>query len=389
MLAYNRSELHSRYVKEEAEEAFTTFRINEESLVKIIAAYSDNLYTPNYFIRIAIGLLTLVAVVFSAALLFLLMGYVSPGGLITLFIILAIVCYLVLEIFVNAKHYYNAGVDNVLQFCSVLFIILAFYANEFNTDSMTISAVAMLAGALLCLRFADSFMAMLGYASFFVSFFLVYTKFGDIAKSTAPFMMAAVSISVYFLMQKLIRLEKLFYLRKSFNAVKLLSILSLYASLNYYVVRELSSKMFDIEYSPLHPFAYGGIFWFCTILIPFGYVALGIVKRDFYFLRAGLVLIAISIFTVRYYYPVLPAEMAMLIAGVILVVLSYLLMQYLKMPRHGFTFLNIHPAGRRLNIEGLIIAQAFAQQQNAPGSAPHDDMFGGGSGGGGGAGADY
>ena len=66
MQAYKNSDLYNKYVSEQATEALQTGCINNESHNKILRAYPCKLYTPNYFIRIALGLLTIVAVLFSA-----------------------------------------------------------------------------------------------------------------------------------------------------------------------------------------------------------------------------------------------------------------------------------------------------------------------------------
>ena len=72
MQAYNYSDLYNKYVDEQATEALQTACISNESYNRILQAYPSKLYTPNYFIRIALGLLTIVAVLFSGLLLWLL-----------------------------------------------------------------------------------------------------------------------------------------------------------------------------------------------------------------------------------------------------------------------------------------------------------------------------
>ena len=375
-------------MKEQSMDALHSSCIGQESFSKIKGRYIDKLYTPNYFIRIALGLLTMVAVWFSGLLLFMITGIFSSGGIMMLFIVLAIICYVALELLVKSKRFFNAGVDNVLLFYTVVLIIGAFFANDFATDIKTISAVSMFVCIWLAHRFADAFAAMLAYASFFILLFLVYIKFGGIAESTAPFVMASVSVFVYFQMQNFIRKEGLLYYRWCFKAVRLLTMFSFYASLNYFVVRELNSKMFAVEYSNIHPFSFGWIFWICTISIPIAYVAYGILKKDFHFIRTGLLLIAISVFTVRYYHPILPVEIAMFIAGVILIGISYALIRYLRVAKFGYTFTKVHRSDRELQLEGLIIAQTMGQK-HVSGDPDANISFGGGSGGGGGAGGDY
>ena len=104
-------------------------------------------------------------------------------------------------------------------------------------------------------------------------------------------------------------------------------------------------------------------------------------------MRTGIGLIAATIFTIKYYYNVLPMEIEMLIAGTILIAVSYAFIRYLKTPKYGFTSEALSSAqAQALNVEALIIAETFASQQpNIEGPG----LYGGGSGGGGGASGGY
>ncbi|MEO7562158.1 MAG: hypothetical protein ABIT07_06145, partial [Ferruginibacter sp.] len=122
MKAYSSSDLYSRIVQEQASAAFLAACIDEDSYKKILLSHSSKLYTPNYFIRIALALLSLVAVLFSAILLGLMFDTNSSTAFILLFLFMAFICYLCLELFVKNKYYYNAGIDNFLMLATVIFI---------------------------------------------------------------------------------------------------------------------------------------------------------------------------------------------------------------------------------------------------------------------------
>ena len=126
MQAYRYSDLYSKYVIEEATDARQTSCINSHSYAGILEAYPGKLYTPDYFIRIALGLLTIVAVLFSGLLLWLVSSASATRAIATLLIFLAILCYIALELLVKEKQYYNAGVDNVLMIMVITFIISVF-----------------------------------------------------------------------------------------------------------------------------------------------------------------------------------------------------------------------------------------------------------------------
>src|SRR4030095_5675303 len=113
MTAYNKADLYNKYVQEQASLAFRERCVGNDSYQKILEAHPQKLYTPNYFIRIGLGLLTVVATVFSLLLLGLLVGVSETGGFIGLLIFFALLCYGFLELMVQQKNYYNAGIDNV------------------------------------------------------------------------------------------------------------------------------------------------------------------------------------------------------------------------------------------------------------------------------------
>jgi len=78
---------------------------------------------------------------------------------------------------------------------------------------------------------------------------------------------------------------------------------------------------------------------------------------------------------------------AMTIAGSILLILSYGLINYLKQPKFGFTYAELNKENKmeKLQIESLIIAETFGQQTKPT----ETTKFGGGSFGGGGAGGEF
>ena len=382
MKAYNTSDLENRHIRQQASEAFRNSYIGEESYAGILKAHLDKLYTPNYFIRLALGVLTLIAVLFTTALSVLFFGASLGSALSIPIVVIGIACYAALELMIKSKKYYNAGVDNVLMIFAVVLIISAFIIYTDINNYTLISAIITMLCLLLCLRFTDAFMASMSYLAFFIFVFFFYIKLGVMAKATAPLLMMLVSTIVYFTLRKTEKMERMVFYVFSIDTVKFLTLVTFYASANYFVVKELSDQMFG-----LHPPLHSGIFldwlfWLLTIIIPPLYVLYGVAKKDFLFIRTGIGLIAVSVFTIRYYHAILPAEICMLIAGVLSISISYFLIKYLKTTRNGYTFQNLHPANKNLlNVEALIIAQTFSTGAKVESNA----LYGGGSGAGGGA----
>lgn len=381
MTAYRATDLYNKYVQEQASEAFMQQCIDETAYSNILAKSVHALYTPNYFIRIGLALLTSVAILLSMVLVWLITSASSDEGIITLLIFFAVVCYGLLELMVKLKKYYNAGIDNILQTAAVLFIISAFLVNDFDSSYEVISCITMLIALWFAIRFTDAFMASVSFIGLIAFFFLLYIKLGTTGKLTAPFALMLLSAFLYLLMQKLTTKRNLIIYKYCFQWIKLLILITFYAAGNYYVVNELSVEMFGT------PAALAPLFWILTLTIPPLYIFYGLKKKDSLFYRMGIVLMILSVLTVRYYHTVMPPEIAMIIFGILIIAVSYILIKYLSAPKKGFTFENTANKEKMLiDAEALIIAQVFGKKH-----APQNDavQFGGGSSGGGGATGSY
>ncbi len=160
-----------------------------------------------------------------------------------------------------------------------------------------------------------------------------------------------------------------------------------YLSVNYFVVRELSIALFNLNPLANDALLFGWLFWIFTVAIPFMYVARGIQKKDPVLIRVGLLLVAAIIFTVRHYYFFAPIEVMMALGGIILILISYLITKYLKTPRYGFTNIEVDTADKtgELQVEALLQVQTLAGHS----TVTEGTQFGGGSFGGGGASGEF
>jgi len=383
MIAYNTTDLDNESVCDQATAAFRHGTIDGETYKKILSSHKSNLYTPHFFIRIGLMILTLVIISFSAGLLGLLFG--GFDSITAFFIFMALVCYGSLELMVRKKQYFNAGIDNLLQWSTLFFLLGAVLIN--NSYEFTLMSLLMfLASAWMAWRFVDALMSLVAYFSMLIFIFLVYVKFGDIAKATAPFALMMVSALIFFLIRRMQHKSSLRYHQFCFDVVMVCTLISFYACGNYFVVKELSNEMFHLQLQLSDPIPFGWLFWILTVTIPVIYIFTGLKKKDRIFLRTGLLLIAITVLTIRYYHEILAIEKAFLLAGIILVAISYACIKFLDTPKAGFTFEEDDTANKDLlQLEALILAETFGKKVEAQ---PQME-FGGGSGGGGGAGGTF
>jgi len=286
-----------------------------------------------------------------------------------------------LEFFAGNKYHYNSGVDNALQIA-----VLGFFAGAFVDYNDWLFPCLCLMGIsfLMFVRFTDAFMAIVFFLFLESFLFLLLLKTGNFGKVAVPFVMMVMAALAYLIVNGLSQRSQFLFYFFSFDCIKVAALLLFYAAGNYFVVRELSNSMFNLDLTAKDSIPFAWLFWLFTVVIPLLYIGYGIKAKSLLFIRTGLVLIAAIIFTVRSYYAVMPIETAMALGGLLLIVISYLLIKYLQTPKHGFTFENTSKDKEGLaNMEALVIAETFGKR--VAGNNGNDIKFGGGSAGGAGA----
>lgn len=384
MHAYKPSDLYNRYVQNSAGEAFEDGSLSETSYQKVLEAYPSALYTPDLFIRIGIGFVSLFAVLFFGLLVGLASLQSSESGYIGACFFIGLSCYGVLELLLKNKQYYNAGVDNILLLSVVCFMAAAM--GILTKEAAPVYWVMIPVCLLLSIRFADAFMALLAYVALLIAVLYLCLYTGSAGKYLAPFVLMLVSAFVYRLMHAALKRERWLVYARCFDTVKLFSLVGAYAAGNYYMVKEMGDTFLNggvpAAYLPA-----GWLFWLLTAVIPTGYLIHGIRSRQLLFVRLGLLLLIASVLTFRYYHSIMPAEVALVLAGAVLLVLGWWLLWYLKTAKQGFTAaVPARPGKDRLRTKSLILLQVIGKKGAAP---QHTADFGGGTSGGGGASSDY
>ena len=383
MQAYKYTTLYNKIVQEQTSEAFVEGCIPEAGYRKILELHPVALYTPNYFIRIALALLTVVILFFATGLIWLMTGLaLSEEGISGILIFAALLYYSALEFLVNQRHYYNAGIDNILMAAVITCLYTAtIVLGDFS--HLALSEIALVLFAWFCFRFADALMGMFAYAALYAFVFLVCAQMGPFIRMAAPFIMLGFSAGMFVWMKRRLERQKISIYKFCYQAIQILTLISGYISVNYLVVSEVNSELFAKELSGGWPF------WLLTIAIPLVYTAYGIQCRKLPFIITGLALAAFSCYTIHCFYHTLPYEVVLVLAGAMLLLTGYLLLRYLKTPRLGFTAVADNSSSRKrlLEAEAALLVQLFGKSTHAP--AETSTRFGGGSSGGGGAAGNF
>ncbi len=385
MIAYNSVSLANIEIKKQSEDLFDEGCISKEELAVIKKKYPVEFYSPNVFIAVGLLILTIIVLLFSFGVLALFFR-TSDGNMFgMLAIIFSIPCFLALEYMIRAKKHYSSGVDEGLLWGGSMALCCGISLPH-DLSGLANCIIICLISLLGVIRYADRLMAAVVYCSFLGILFYSCVELGTTGKAIAPFIIMIAAIASYFIAITAGAKAKMVNYRNCFTIVEIISLISLYAAGNYFVVRELSNEMFNLHLQPADTIPFGWLFWIFTSIIPITYLVIGIKKKALILVRVGLLLLAAIVFTVRYYHSILPTEVLMTICGILLFAIAYALMKWLHAPVYGFTsrVLSSRNEWEKLQIESLILAETFKPGTDAP-----DSIFGGGSFGGGGASGEF
>ncbi|ACU60075.1 hypothetical protein [Chitinophaga pinensis] len=390
MIAYNSKSLDNRDIQEQAEDAKERAFITPEELEAVKAAYPVDLYTPNPYMRIGIFILTTIIMQFSFGLFCLIMvSAMSEKAFSVLCFFFGAGSYALAEFMVKDKKHYKSGADAALIWIAGGFILggVILAANA-EGNPWGYCLVTLLLSTLFVLRFADVGMSIVAHLSLLALLFSILEYLGTPGKIVVPFTVMLISLGVYIVSLKLSKIHTYRHYKTCLQVLQGVSLLTLYLGGNYFVVRELSIEMFNLDLAEGQDIAGGWIFWILTVALPLLYIYLGIRRKDRILIGVGLLLIAVMVYTIRYYHSVAPLEVAMTVGGLVMIGIAYGLIRYLKVPRNGFTAdsANERNMMEAVQIESLIIAQTMS---HTPSPQPDQYNYGGGTGGGGGASGEY
>ncbi len=382
MLAYNKITLQHIAIHEAAEEAADLNLITPDKEVEIKNHYAVDLYSPNIFVRIGLGLLTIFIILASVGLMLLVTGVASP-----VFILLPFAgsSFAALSYMATTKKHYNSGVDLVLMVATIIFLsggLSEMISPKINIEVLILLIVCLLS-AWLFIRFANTIMALLSFAAAVVSIVNLGVHVGTVSVIIVPFVVMAFAMVVYVVCNIMKKKTIEMYYSKGLFILQLLALLTFYIAGNRAVVDKFAQQILHTSL----PTYFTYFLWSFTLIVPLLYVVAGIKFKNLMLCRIGLLCIGLSVLTYRYYYSILSPEASMLLAGVLICIAAYLFTRFLKQPKAGFVFKNLNRRKQdTANLEGVIIAETFGHRQTSP---QPETTFGGGSFGGAGAGDQY
>jgi hypothetical protein len=287
-----------------------------------------------------------------------------------------------------AQKYHHHGLDDAFILGALLNLGIAIAITTEGYEAVIAFFVAI--GALFMFIRYLHLLSMLVFCMAVTTFlFFEMFEFGEIGKAILPFIAMVFAGIFYFLTKKMINRLTVRYYYNGLLLANSFCLVLFYLSCNYLVVRELSAQLLGVGVKPGTdiPFAY--FFYVFTFIVPVVYLVQALKTKDRIMLWISFLAIGFSIYAIRFYYSVLPVEIALTLGGILLFAIAYFSIKALKEKETGLTFRpdRINHSENLLNTEALLIASAFGMKPEAKSSESPMEFGGGGFSGGGSGGS--
>lgn len=390
MKAYNPQWSENDFIQKTAQKWFKQGFLSEVQSSEIEKTYPHNYYDPNVFLKIGLFIFTILAASFSIGIMSIFLVGIYDANLnlavVIQSLIIGSVFFFLLENLIKNRQLYHSGVDNALiymalgAFCTTIY----FLSEKSNPPTWLFLVLFLPLFIATTIRYAESVVCTLTY-------FLILGIFVTIAlesvwgKTFLPFIIMIVSAGMYFLVKIFSSRNDYLYYETCLTILKTLSLITFYLGGNYLIVREGNALINNLFISTSPQVAFALLFYFFTTVIPIAYICFGLRYRDRLILILGIITLGFSIFTYRFYFSLIPIEIALTLGGILLIALSGGLIHYLKTAKHGFTY-QPDDEFEGLNLEAMLMSQIIQSKIPQQGDT---FRFGGGDSGGGGAGGKY
>ncbi|ULQ52354.1 hypothetical protein [Flavihumibacter fluvii] len=387
MIAYPEADIKNLELQSFAGKALQSSLITREEYNKICIEYPVRFYSPNIFLRIGLAILASIVSSSIIGLLTLITGTWEPESF-ALFIGLASIA--VLEIIIHKWYHYRSGIDDFLLHSGIIYMLAFFLIRVEFKQEILISSIALFVYITATLRYMDRLAALLALGSL-ISLIYYFVKLWNGQPGAFVLFIIAAVLALTAAGLHLLQKKPLFiYHRQVFQLLKYAAIIACYGSLHYYVAEQYLHDFNSLSPATQKPLPLGWFHWIWTILVPVAILGFGLFKKDRPWIRIGIALVIAFFFFLQYELHPVDHELAAFLYGIVLVILSYFIINYLKTNSSSFTD-EIDPGETGWEwAESLAISVGFSRQASAgAGAEGPGTHFGGGNFGGGGAGSGF
>lgn len=290
------------------------------------------------------------------------------------------------EFLARREHQFGYGLDDafILDFQGFLCATLGIL---FESPLAAFIALAFI-GFAACIRYVHTLSILFSLIGITGAICYAVLELKVVAPLFLPFILLILALILYAVYSKVSKDKKLYYYANPILLLQGFSLLLGYFSMNYLVVRELSESLLGLSIAKGDDIPFAFLFYGFTFLVPILYIVYSLYSKDRLILIIGFLTFGFSIFTIRFYYHVMPIEIALLLGGALLFAGAFLAIKKLKDKETGLTFKVARGSDSDIlpNIEALIVS---SQVDLKPMESKSKMPFGGGGFSGGGAGESF
>ncbi|MDO1448128.1 hypothetical protein Q0590_17775 [Rhodocytophaga aerolata] len=386
MIAYNTQWLDALAIQRQSRNWYRKGLLSSIQLQEIQQKFESHFYTPNLFIRIGLGIFCwiLVSSIFGLLGVTLIENFRNETctGIVCVFFSVGL--FATLEFVIKEKKFYQAGIDDALLYMAVILAIVGIsllFAPLFEKYEALYFLAALPLLLVAAVRYTDTVGTAFSFACSTAIIFYLF-KESTVAARFIPFACMVFTAGTYYLVRTQKQNEVLRFWANCLTVLEACCLILFYISGNYFVVEGLGEQLF-----PGFSIPFSFIFWVFTAVVPFAYIYFGLEKKDRLLLRIGLLLLAISVITFKYYFSLGHYEVTLTIGGGILLAVAYFAINYLKKKPGRYTYTEDR-SEEEISLEQTE-AILIAQTAGSPTAPDKGFDFGGGKFGGGGAGGNY
>ncbi|MBD0726513.1 hypothetical protein B6A10_15165 [Flavobacterium sp. L1I52] len=336
MIAYDKNLLDNSILLDEAKDLKNAGFISKEQFENIHSQLSHLKTNKNLLVRLGFFLLGCLMYSSICGTLSLTLFQLFQNHLSIILLIIALVGIIGLE-FLSRENYFGQGLDDAFLF-GFLTSLGAFVGSSTNGEELLVALVLTLAAIITYLRYLHLSSALI--ACIAATATIAYTSFeiGEITKSLLPFIMMLFANIGYWLSKGTLEKTKNNYYYKGLKLANNYCLILFYLAGNYLVVRELSIILLGTETPKGQDITFAPFFYIFTFFVPVAYILNGLRTRNRIMLWIGVLALTFSIYSIRYYYALLPLEIALTIGGIIVFFFSYFTIERIKEKELGITF---------------------------------------------------
>jgi hypothetical protein len=360
LISYNLDELEKKQILSEAKTLFKSKMISRTQFDKIREEIKSELYSPTIFIRILLFILSYIGMTTVIGPIGMIFSAVGEIGYRILAVMLGVsLIWFTETVLIFGKNHYKSGVTEAGIYSGTLFIMFGVLGFGENIE-IGYLILGFLFSAIIAVRYLDLLALLVSMICFSDLLYKTIHAIGGITEALMPFIFFLIFLVVFIACTVIEKKLKSFVFNDHLIIAKTLSLLIIYASVNYFVVRELSINLMGLTLTKGQDIPLSIIFYSLTAMLPFVYIGYGVVKRSVLFLRIGLLICALSIVTFKYYFSLGMPVITFTVTGIILIAISLWLMNYLKVMRNGFTRENlINDKWLSQDMSAIIISQTL------------------------------